>query len=377
MERPGSMPSQQLPGSDALRTAPYFESDSDMAEARLVYDKRESFKANLNNPVYHKYLRMHKVVVGEAGARQLAEIGDALSQEVMPDFLDAAGWAYAEAALASKSQTTVERIEGAAKAESAWLRALVNELDLSAIRDDGDVADHDTPHRLAMNLAYLPLIKSIIVGNVTKTTMHQVLKDTAEIAMDSSRQLEAAGDDEKGIAIRAQHRGLLFEANALMAMLYMDDPRYVPLPSTARADTGYYHRAQTHDISVINQHWGDIRKVVPVEVKSKASLRDRQRYKAMIIRGKMHLVVEGHDPRPTTEAFHAIANGAATLKQMASIEKLTTHLREMLRQYQQGMTAEGLAVNSLTRFHSSAELIKTHPELTDKYRPYRTNRPAA
>jgi hypothetical protein len=366
---------QPLPGSDALKTAYLFNPNRPLPyRAMSSYMVEGAHRKYLDNPAYNHYIHMHKVVVGESGAHVLIELADALQDESLPTYLDAAGWAYAEAGLASHTASAVDRVELITKAEKMWQRSIVNGVSIGETYDSTYKYGDNEGHRTALNLAFAPLLKSIVVGSVSPDVMKRVLRDTTEIAHDSKLSLDRAYNDQD-IDAAAFHRGFLFEASALMAMLYMDDPRYVPLPATARADTGYFHREQTHDISIINQHWGEIRKVIPVEIKSKASNRDKRRYRALIIPGKMRLSIDGVDPRDTVDAFYDLQNGQATTKQAVEIERLSTQLREMLRLYQQGVTPEGLAVNSLTRFHDAKTVADAYPEL--KIHSQRKNRSSA
>lgn len=357
---------QPLPGSDALKIAHLFEPDQplpyDMMRKHLEEGAHRTY---LENASYDRYLHIHKVIVGEGGASELSLLGEELEAQDLPTYLDAAGWAYAEAGLAARSKPTVERIALVGKAEEAWRRGLVNSVDIGRkLGAEYQFGDNEG-HRTALNLAFAPLIKSIIVGNVRPNIMRQAFLDTAEIAHDSKLSLDRAYK-ENDVITSAFHRGFLFEASALMALLYMEDARYVPLPATARGDSGYYFREQTHDISIINQHWGEIKKVVPIEIKSKASLRDKRRYKALVIQGKLRLSVGSIDPRDTTEAFYDLVHGTSTVEQFVAIEQLSTQLREMLRLYQLGISAEGFAMNSLTRFHDSKKVAQYYPEHTKR-----------
>ena len=353
-----------LPGNDALQSAEYFNSRDNIGRKVVQpYLVENAHRHYLDHPAFNEYVQMPKVIVNADGAQKLIEIGDELTQETMPRFLDAAGWAYAEAGLAMNNDSAERRVLLVKEAERAWHRALVNDLDLGRRYHEKWTKNDDTSHRLALNLAFAPLIKSIIVGNVADSVRKSVMRDTAAIATDSSRVLTEAyamGDKQTS----GHHWGFLFEANALMTLLNMKSAQYVPLPSTARADTGYYHASQTHDISIINQHWGDIKKVIPVEIKSRSGRKDRERYEALLIRGKMHLSVNDYDPRSTVRAFQGIVDGNATDKEIASIEVISSKLRNMLRLYQQGITPEGLAMDSLTRFHDTKKVAEVYPELS-------------
>ncbi|MGV9001735.1 MAG: hypothetical protein ACOH18_02150 [Candidatus Saccharimonadaceae bacterium] len=359
---PESVEFQPLPGSDALKTAYLFETTRPLPYDEMQRNLEEgAYRTYLENDAYNRYVHIHKVLVGEGGAQELRLIAEELETQELPTYLDAAGWAYAESGLASRSHSTVERVALVRKAEEIWARCLINTINIGENLGDEHRFGENEGHRAALNLAYAPLIKSIIVGNVRPNIVQQTFLDTAEVAHNSKLSLDRAykeGDKNAG----AFHRGFLFEASALMALLYLDDLRYIPLPATARGDSGYYHREQTHDISIINQHWGDIKKVIPVEIKSKASLRDKRRYNALVIQGKLRLSVGSIDPRDTTEAFYDLLHAQATIEQFVAIEQLSTQLREMLRLYQRGINADGLAMNSLTRFYDSKKVAQIYPE---------------
>lgn len=364
MRIPEGVEFQPLPGSDALKTAPLFE-----PHRRLPYRKMSRFfedghhRRHLENAAYNQYLSLDKTIVDEEGAVRLQELAAELEKEELPAFLDAAGWAYAEAGIASREMTTVERVELIGKAEQMWARGLVNSISIGSALGEQFKGYENEGHRTAINLAFVPLMKSIVVGNVREEILHQTLIDISEIAKDSSESYSLAR--ERGDwGAETHHKGLLYEASALMALLYMNDPRYVPLPSTTRGGSGYYYAKQTHDISLINQHWGEIRKVIPVEIKSFATKRAKRRYKALIISGCVRLSVGSANSQDTAEAFYNLVHTRASAEEVASIEQIATQLREMLRLYQQGITAEGTAINSLTRFYDSRTVAEQYPELS-------------
>lgn len=364
METPEGTKFLYLPGADALNSAEHFNSRDDIGRKKVHrFLLEDSHREYLENEVYDRYLQLPKVIVDQEGAHNLIEIGDELSIESMPRYLDAAGWAYAEAGIALHEDSTVHRIQLVKEAERMWHRALVNNLDIERRYEDHKGLDEDSGHRIALNLAFSPLIKSIITGNVTESVRKSVFEDTVAIAMDSARINKEAYEAHDLNAV-STHRGFLYEVSALLTLLNMDDARYIPLPSTARADSGYYHREQTHDISIINQHWGDIRKIIPVEIKSRSSRAQRNRYDALLIRGKMHLSIRAYDPTSTIEVFQKKVEGSASDKELASIDDISNKVRDMLRLYQQGTTAEGIATKSLTRFYDTNKVVEVYPELS-------------
>lgn len=357
------------PGLKSLHASSELPDGRPVLAAELVrYESDRPDLVHLQHPVFHRYLKMHKVALGPSGMQELVSIADDLSLEKLPRFLDAAGSAYAEAGLHNTSLSARERIALVLQAERQWQKAGIQWAYVSDHNIPEHMVDADEPFRYALNIAFAPLVKSIIVGNVTNRTMIEVMEDVTLIGERASEKLTDVIVAKKTEEI-GDYVGLLHELNALTAQLYMQDPRYIPLPASARADTGYYHRSQTHDISIINHHWGDIRKVIPVEVKSKASLRDRQRYHALILRGKMHLTPNNvFDPRVTNAAYRRVLVGGASLKDHVIVEQLSTTVRELLRLYQQGTQPETIALRSLTKFYDTKEVARYYPELSKESR---------
>lgn len=363
MERSGFATCAKLPGFDSLQSALHDDSDAPLNEVALMPFVEDSFhRKYLENIAFHRYLKMHKVTTGISGARELQVLAHELEDEYMPTYKDAAAWAYAEAGLIDTSLSTLERVQLVAKAESLWQEALQTQTQLETSEYGACFNQPSDAYRYALPLVFSPLMKSVIVGNVTPTIRKQALVDTVSFSDEVAKEIHRY-NAEGNKACRNLFIGLAHELNALSTLLYLDDPRYIPMPSTARADTGYYHPDQTHDIMVINQHWGTIRKVIPIEIKAKASLRDRRRYKSLIIRGKMHLATAGTDPTETSASFSRFVHGTSTLDDLVALERMSTDIREMLRLYQQGVIPESLAVHSLTKFQRSRSLEKAHPEI--------------
>ena len=355
IERLVAVGETNLPGYDAhqsVQLAPPTD-EVPFSQPLGTYEHLTFHREYLKNEAYHKYLQMHKVFVGESGARKLVEIGDQLSGEELPHYLDAAGWAYAEAGLVLAKESAVSRVELIKAAEECWKQSLQNQQYLLDDRAPGGLYEETGGHRTAMNLAYAPLMKAVAVGNVTTGVRERTFADNLAITQLNNLQLRFATKEHDRDAVAA-HVGFAHEANAMLTLLGLNDPRYIPLPSSARADTGYYHQNQTHDITVINQHWGDIKKVIPLEIKAKASARDRERYKALIVRGKMHLSVAGsNDPTRTTEAFSNVYNDIATPEDVHIVDHASSTVLNLLKLYQRGASNAVENVTSRTKFHDA------------------------
>lgn len=357
------MQEPQIIGYDTLQEIQQYATDEALDTARIdPYVIDPSHLKYLENEWYHHYLKMHKVTLGESGYRELCEIGEALEGAYMPRYIDTAAWSFAEVSIFDRTRTQEERLDLLARAEGLWITALEREVQLETTEYSAVFDEYDTPYRLATAIAFTPLIGSLIKGDITGEVRRKVLTDVATIAQSAAQDMTKAVDNRFRSQI-STYSGLLHELNALSALLYNDDPRYIPFPATARADSGYYHRDQTHDISIINQHWGTVKKVLPVEIKASPSLRDKKRYKALVIRGKMHLTPDGVDPRKTTQAFYDYVNHTADLTEILTVERLSRDVRIMLSLYQKGGTPEGVAVGGLTRFYDTKSVAKMYPGL--------------
>lgn len=334
--------------SEARKHTPSIDLDDEIIES---FSSSRPHAGHLNNLAYDKYLRIHKVLVRNGGAKLLGELADAMSDEVLPDFLDAAGWAYAESALSDNTLSAVEKIERLALAEENWRKALVA---VDSLRGSvlGDLIISDSqPFRLALNLSYAPLMKAIAVGSVTSTVRYKAYADTLAIAQLAIVHQNLARRDGVSEGV-ADMTGLVYECTALLALLSIDDPRYIPMPSSPRADSGYYHRDQTHDITILNQHWGDIRKIIPVEIKKHPSGKDRLRYRALII-SKNDLVSHKHsNAEATIGSFTNVAEGSESQADLDLIDQISSRLKTLLRDYQQGFTPEEISVDSVTKFYT-------------------------
>lgn len=351
MERCRIVPEQHLAGYDSLRRS--------LGRMGITPLSEISFTPNQAYDTYHK---IPKVFVQTDEVPELVEISDALRNESLPRYLEAAGWAAAEAALVGYDMEAAKRHELLRDAEDAWERALTAQQNINESEAHQWLREASAPFRMALDLAHLPLMKALVAGDITPATIERVFVDTLMVAQAADVQLHLArqaNDHEES----ADLLGFGHECTALLTLLYLNDPRYVPIPSSTRAGAGYDYPNQTHDISVINQHFGDILKVIPVEVKSKASLHDLRRYDALIVRGKMHLSLPGmYLPQHTHEAFAAAYEGNATKIQRATVANATNVFCDLLKHYQKGERRTVDAPQTPTRFHERDVLARRFKE---------------
>jgi hypothetical protein len=350
MERRHVSEAQMLPGYDALQFQRYFAGESPNTVDHTEVSER-----------FEDYNRIHKVYVGQSGARLLQEIHDELRIDESPKHLNAAGWCAAEAALVNESLPAVERMSLMRSAEDCWERAIVAQEETNAKLDSIDVED-DSVFRVALNLAFTPLMKAMVAGNVTASIREQVFADVLALAQLAGIQRKLANRDGSLDAV-GHLLGFEHECNAHLTLLHIDDPRYVPLPSSARGGSGTSYPEQTHDIVVVNQHWGKIRKVIPLEIKSKASLGDIKRYDALVVRGKMHLSITGrYSPEFTREAFAAYYDDTATRRDNLTVYQVTATIKELLKISPLGPIRN--KHDSPTSYHDFSVLERSRPEFS-------------
>lgn len=323
-------------------------------ESWARYHGTNAHRYHLEFPAYQDYVKINKVLVGQSGAEYVIGLGKSLENENLPILLDAAGWALAEGALAGSELPEYDRLELIGRAEDSWHRAIMAHDSLSEACPDSRLVQDDTPFRVAMNIACSPLMRSIIQGDVTPEVKAVVRRDLLNIAEMVAIQSNLAFRERQSDAC-GQLSGVIYECCALLAILNIDqsleEPRYVPLPSSARADSGYYYGHQTHDISLISQHWGEVRKVIPLEVKRTPSGKDYARYKSVII-GKSDLMLRPYDKiSKTLHAFSRLDLGTATVDDMALLDHITSSVKKKIVEYKRQPKVDSLKFHSKTKFH--------------------------
>lgn len=319
------------------------------------------------HPDYDDYLKIHKVLVGEATAGKLVDIYKNLSKESTPRYLSTAGWAAAEAALSQPYRSASYRNDLLKKAGECWQSALETQLEWNA-SEKRHLVEHSAPYHYALDLAHLPLLQAMISGDITKAVRSSVATDVLNIAEANAVQMNLAIRANDQIAV-SDHVGVGHECNALLAFHSFDSPSLFAIPSSARADSGHHHPHQTHDLLIVQQQWGTIYEMTPVEIKAKTSQNDRKRYKAMLVRGKMHLSIEGrHSPEHTLRAFSAYFSNSQT-----PVEKrITDHARHTILDlywlYKKGDRLQDFASNnSKCQYRDASELQAQHPEIAPNY----------
>lgn len=314
------------------------------------------------NRAYDDYLKIHKVFVGTSGASYLEDIHYRLTNEEMPRYLVVAGSAAVEAALADVNGSKSERLNILNNGINAWRRALVNQRIINT-KEETIFTEYSWPYRTAVDIAMADIYRDMIQGEVKAETCRRVYSDCLSIAQANLTQLSLAKLEGATSAV-ADHKGLGYELNALLAFNSSFSETWFAIPSWARSDNGHDYPNQTHDLSIVQQKWGKIINITPLEVKSRASLRDRDRYMALLVRGKMHLSVPGkYTPDYTLDILQAQYEGTATEQGLREFRIVAGTLFGMVRSYYEGSQRKDAQYKSKTTFQDSSVVAERYPGL--------------
>lgn len=285
------------------------------------------------------YLRINKVLVGGYGSLQLEEMAEKLENEkaVSLEALHIQGWMFAEASLAGSDVFSwEERTAMIEKAQDAFSGAI----SLNGRCKNGNNLYTSRRYRIALAMAHLPLIQAIVDGDVTKQVQYSVTEDVFSIA-------RTIDQDDRGLY------GLSHELSMLGLIHMMKDPRYVGIPSTYRSDNGVHKKQQTHDISLIKQHFGKVRQIQPIEVKSLVSDDCRKQYWSTLLSSREIIPSEHGDPNIFNESMAAVFfdKANATPKQQMDVNIATSALVSTLKSYRTTGKPAGCNMKTTTRFY--------------------------
>ncbi len=288
-----------------------------------------------HNSAFNSYIAIHKVFVGRSGAAHLVSLCMELQDTTTPDHLVASGWAAAEAAIVT-GRADLEAGHGLLEtARDSWTRAIAHQRWVNA-QPDHPLVDQAVTFRAAHDIAFLPVYHDMLEGGVRKRTLKRVFEDCLNIAQLNGVQanLARANGDTEAVG---QHNGFGYEANAVLAYNRRFSGQWFAIPASSRADSGVYHRNQTHDIVVVRQERGRIASATPIEIKAAASRRQRGRYASLLVRGKMHLADPSrHHPDEVLEAITAEYEGTATRAQREFVAKVNRKIHRMVGDYLDG-----------------------------------------
>lgn len=326
-----------LTGYEALQQS---VSPDDRAE---LTSERQKHRNNPTDPrILGHYLKMNKVLVGEKGAHELGEMAHELEDHgsKVPFIQHARAWMLIESSLAAgDSMSHADRSTMLQDATGALEHALK-----LTLADGNKLARYkDCSLRMALAMAHIPLAQAIVNGDVDTESQRSVASDTSSIARTYIKHVPAQ-----------QRTGLTHEMLALGLLHAIEDPRYVALPSTLRGDSGIYNKTQTHDLSVIKQHFGEIRQVQPIEVKNRVINEHRERYWPTLLSGEDLLLrpdgtLQTH--MTVLRALRAAREGRANEQQRALVSYATNALITTLSRYKTTGRPIGSKMNTKTRFY--------------------------
>lgn len=314
-----------------------------------------------DNLAFNRYIAMHKVFVGQRGAGQLLDLSAQLVDTATPHHLSAAGWAAAEAALILGNEGEQPGGQLLGIANDAWLRAIAHQRWING-QEDHPLADHAFEFRAATDIAFMPVFHELTEGRVQRRTLKNVFEDLLRIAQLGNVRANLSYKEDENAA--TDLRGFGYEVNGILAYNRRCSGQWFAMPSSSRADSGVYHREQTHDLVVVHLDQGKIIDAVPIEMKGTASKRQRSRYHALLIRSKLHLSLPGqHHPGEVLDAITADYQGEATDRQSALVTKVSTTIYDMVGKYLGGRPRQESPKRTVTQFRDNGRVTSSYPGL--------------
>jgi hypothetical protein len=292
-------------------------------------------------------------------APRLVHIYEQLAHEEMPRYLEVAGWSAAEAALVGKQYPQLQRLNLLDAAQNCWTRAAQAQHSINERPGQHRLAEYTKPLRMAFNVAMMPLLKSVVGGNVTERECRIAFENAMDIAMHNDwlrNQARERGD----IAAMQDYDGFGHECNALLAINRRLSPTRFMIPSLGRSDSGQYLLNQTHDLMFVHQQWGEIRSVTPVEIKGRVSNGDRKRYRALLVRGIMNICHNVYSPSEVLGAIRDSYFDSSDETSTLIADSATNEIVAMLRDY---CSAEKLRVGT----HETVTKFRNGTRLYEKY----------
>jgi hypothetical protein len=308
------------------------------------------------HPLYTRYMQLPKGLLSPNQVGVLYEVHEGLTAESATRFLFTGGWAAAEAAIVMKDMdrgggTRTRLLEAAG---DAWLRAHDRAM---AVRAAGEeTPDHySLKERIELALASIPLLEGIVTGDVRVKTLERVASDYAQVAIENlatGQSKRKSGDVDRALF----HEGLDCEVLALLGLNKELTTRRFGTPSTARNDSGYFFPKLTHDLMLFRQRGGQLKSILPAEVKTRVRRHDKKRYKALLIDSEFMDEVEAGEPGPMLELYARVYLGGASGADMAIAENLTRRMWAMVSQYSAGSILKTECPQSVIQFHDASKV---------------------
>lgn len=280
-----------------------------------------SFDRYDQNPLA-RYYRIHKRFVGPKTAELLLRLSDDLATHWGNEERYAAAWARAEASIVASDRPKADRIVWLSQAETLW-RSVSNPNQAHCTQE----------RRAQLCIATVPFFRAILTSSLTRPVVDTMYESYLAIATDNAVDLIQArmhGEIESyGMEI-----GFAHECNALLAINRLRSTRTVAIPSSARSDTGHFHRQQTHDLDILQLRRGRLQKATPMEVKARAKQKDMHRYEPALVHGRVHLYVSPKSsPTDTLELFYREATDRAQPHHVATLDRITDSVMHLMSHY--------------------------------------------
>ena len=129
------------------------------------------------------------------------------------------------------------------------------------------------------------------------------------------------------------------------------------IPSTYRGGNGMHHKSQTHDLSLIKQHYGAIRQIQPLEIKTTVADHHRQRYWSTLLSSGTIISSLSNNPAVFNRSMLDVFNGNVSEAQFQAVQVAMDSLVQSLKTYRTAGKPKRHSMHTVTQFYGRNQFI--------------------
>lgn len=186
--------------------------------------------------------------------------------------------------------------------------------------------------RIVQALASAPVLKEIPWGKPRHETVSKMHTDLLDIMQTTIDEMVSAKMYYGMTGRTINYRSLAYEQMAQLAVSRLKSTRLIPTVSFARSEDGSYYPSQTHDMQYFSLSGGSIKRVTPLEVKTRLRQKFFDHYKDVgLIEGTT--IVDGEDSAliKAMGALNCEEVGMTSLDQLIILQQMTETVIHSIR----------------------------------------------
>lgn len=284
-----------------------------------------------------RYLRLPKTLATPETAEGLFSLFGELRRGKTANEQYSAGWAIAEAGLASTNLPAEDRETCMYQAERCWVKALQIQQAQALRRCEAkgkSSPNRSAEYRIASALAAVPVLAELPYGAPRRQTMaqfHSTLLCTAKLNV-TDMLTEV---NRRNFNTATNYEGLAFEHLTQLSVSRKMGRRLFACSAFARSDNGTHHPSQTHDVQILHLNGGAITTITPTEVKRQLREEFFEHYQDVSLMSGLHLMNDGEISIPSAiRLFSNEEKGCATDEELLLLDGMTDSVIHSIQHYQ-------------------------------------------